>query len=119
MNQQQENILENYKNPQNYGLASFKVTNKAKAYNQVCGDKIEVFLNVENSKIKEISFRAEGCSISIGSMSMLSVELKGMKISDIKKYSYKNLKDLIGIELTPLRIKCAILGLEAVKDALF
>jgi nitrogen fixation NifU-like protein len=118
MNEFQENLLENYKNPKNYGDPIFDVTASAKEDNLTCGDSIEVFLEIENDKLSNISFKAEGCSISIGTMSILSEELKEMSLGNIKELEYNDIQKLIQIELTPSRIRCATLGLEAIQKAL-
>ncbi len=119
MNEFQLNILDNYKNPNNYGGPAFNSNAYASQGNITCGDKIEVFLMLDNVILKDVSFKAEGCSISIGAFSIISEELKNKSIKEILSLDYENfIKPLIGLDLTPTRIRCATLGLDAVQKAL-
>lgn len=118
MNEYQEQILDHYKNPRNYGVPKWKPSTLHKSENISCGDEIEVYLQIDNDLIKEINFTGRGCSISIASASLLSEELRGKKITEIMAFSDDKLKELLGIELTPNRKVCATLSLKAIKDAL-
>ncbi len=118
MNEDQLHLLDHYKNPQNYGDPGFEVTSKSVVENQTCGDKIEVYLNTSEDTLFDLTFKAEGCSISIGTMSILTEELKGKSLEEIRNMSYEDIHELIKIELTPSRIRCATLGLEAVQKAI-
>lgn len=114
----EELILDHYKNPRNYGNPEWSPTHKSKVENAMCGDEIEVFLNVQNDKVVDIRFTARGCSISIASMSLLSDNLKGKSIDEIKHISEVVPKELLGSEISESRLKCVTLGLEAVKSSL-
>lgn len=118
MNPYQEQILEHYKSPLNYGQPDWQPTYTFTLVNLSCGDEITVFLLIEDSKVIDFRFTARGCSISVASTSLLSQKLIGMKISEVEKLTLQSILDLIGIELTITRRKCAYLGLQAVKEAL-
>ncbi len=117
MNIYQQQILDNYHNPVNFGKPS-KHTSSSKKQNLSCGDEIEVYLTIEDGKISSMNFEGEGCAICIASASLLSQYLPGKKIDEIKSMGIEEIKKILGIELTPSRNKCALLSLEAVKSAI-
>ena len=113
----QEIILDHYKNPRNFGELSGG-THEAESFNPLCGDKIRMQLIVEKGKIKDIKFSGVGCAVSTASASMLTEQLKGKKVDKAKATTTKEVEELLGIELGPVRIKCALLPLEVLKKAL-
>lgn len=119
MNDYQEQLLENYHNPKNYGKPEFEYTHSATASNISCGDEITVWLKVNDKNIiSDISFDGEGCSISIATASLLFDYIKGKNISEISKLSEEFITNMIGINLTISRIKCALLSSESLKLSL-
>jgi nitrogen fixation NifU-like protein len=112
-----EHILELYRNPSNYGIIK-DATHKSTEYNSVCGDEITIHLLVKNGKIRDAKFSGSGCVISMVSSSLFTSRIKGMQIEDVKKISKDDILKLLKIKVTPARIKCALLPLEAVKKAL-
>jgi nitrogen fixation NifU-like protein len=114
----QERVLQNYKNPANAGNPSWVPTHTFKLANLSCGDEIEVFLLVKESKIIDFKFNAEGCSISVASASLLSQKIIGMSIEEFQDFTLDNLIELVGIQLSNSRSKCVDLSLQAVKKAL-
>jgi nitrogen fixation NifU-like protein len=117
MNIYQQNILDNYHHPQNSGKPEH-YTHSFKLQNLSCGDEVEVFVNLENGIIKDVHHVSEGCAISIASSSILSEELKGKTIDEVAKLTPEYMLELLGIELTTSRLKCAHLPLQAVQKAL-
>lgn len=113
----EQNIIDNYKNPLNFGKPNV-FTHTAKFANLSCGDEITVYLNIENSKVNDIKFDGSGCALSIATMSILSEKIQSMTLNDILKLEYKDLTDLIGVTPNPARSKCVLTGLEAVRKAL-
>ena len=112
-----EEILQHYQHPRNAGKpATF--THTAKKDNPFCGDEIEVFLMIDNGVIKDIHFVAKGCAISIASASMLSERLCGLRVKRVNELKTTNILKLMKIQLTPTRLKCALLPLEAIQTAL-
>lgn len=116
-----ENILDHFKNPRNYGHLDTPDATFIEN-NPLCGDRIgiEVKLETRNSKfeIKEIRFFGEGCAISTASASMLTEAVRGKKIKFAMRLTTKQILKLLGITLTPNRLKCAILPLEALQKTL-
>ncbi|MDC0437703.1 SUF system NifU family Fe-S cluster assembly protein [Pelagibacteraceae bacterium] len=128
----QEIILDHGKNPRNKGKCE-GYTNDAKAHNPLCGDKIHIYLKLNNEKkIENLSFEGEGCAISLASASILTELTKGKDISFIKKISedflnmIKNktkitlnsltddqmttINSLSGVQKFPMRVKCATMA---------
>ncbi|MCS7317404.1 MAG: iron-sulfur cluster assembly scaffold protein [Candidatus Dojkabacteria bacterium] len=117
MNIKQEEIIEHYKNPNNfYKLDNY--THTYKAVNYSCGDEIEVFLIVKNKKIVKISFIGSGCSISIATASILSDYLVNKYVHNVLLLNVEDVVSLLGIDITVSRRKCAYLPLFAIQQAL-
>lgn len=110
-------ILEHAKHPTHFGNLE-SATHTCKKNNPLCGDNIEVFLEVGNNTIQKISFQGQGCAISQAAMSMLADELEGKSIEYAQNFSKEDIVDMLGIELSPTRLKCAILGRDSIIDAL-
>jgi len=110
-------IIEQYKNPQNTGELE-DPTHKEKLANYSCGDETTVSLVFEKEKVKDIKHHTVGCAICTASASITSEHIKNLTEDEIKKLNKKDILDLLKIEVTPSRLKCALLFLEAVKKAL-
>lgn len=113
-----EHLIELYKSPNNYGTLDEKATHKAMEHNMNCGDEISIELLVKNGIVADAKFNGSGCVMSIVSASMLTDKLKGMKILDVKSLGREDVLKLMKVRLSPARIKCALLPLEALKKAL-
>src|SRR5258708_481325 len=103
-----EIILEHWQHPQNFGViknADFDITD----VNPLCGDEIRVTGKIQNGKLTKIAFFGESCAISRASASLFTEEVKGKKLDLIRKKKEKDVLALLGIDLTPARIKCALL----------
>ena len=116
-----EQILDHYKNPRNFGhLDGADVVREE--VNMSCGDKItiEIILDTVKGKvrIRDIRFRGEGCAINQASASMLTEKVKGMRSRDVMKLKLSDIEKLLGTTLTPSRVKCALLPLEAIHKAI-
>ena len=105
-------IIERYQNPKNRGKIAGVEASEA---NLLCGDKLRVSAEIKGGVIKEIKFDGGGCAISMVAVDMLLDKIKGKKLSEVKKMSGKEIEEMMGVELTPARKKCAYLGLEVVK----
>lgn len=109
--------MDHFKSPENYGcLDDFDCSCELK--NVSCGDVVEVWLKLNKGVVKRFGFEGKGCAISQASVSILSEEIIGMKKDEILDISSDDVVDMIGVELGPTRLKCALLGLSAVKKAL-
>ena len=111
-----DEILDLYKNPRNEGKLDTSI--QAEGDNPSCGDHTQVFIQVENGKIKDIKHQTDGCAISTASLSIASDELKGMSIEKVEGLDRDWMVDQLGIEVSPMRLKCALLGLKTVQKAL-
>ncbi|HLH86152.1 MAG TPA: iron-sulfur cluster assembly scaffold protein [Thermoplasmataceae archaeon] len=106
---QMEIILDNYRNPHNYGRIEDPSV-KLLEYNPVCGDAVELFLKIDGDRISEVRFIGRGCSISQGAASILTDLVKGKSVGDVKKLTKEQFLDIIGLDLGPSREKCALLS---------
>lgn len=117
MNIYQQQILDHYHNPRHFQkLDDF--THTFKLQNLSCGDEVEIYLKVDKNKITDASFQGEGCAISIASASLLTDYLIGQTIAAVKSLSVDKVLELLGIQLTTSRLRCAVLPLEAAQKAL-
>ncbi|MBW2985352.1 SUF system NifU family Fe-S cluster assembly protein [Candidatus Woesearchaeota archaeon] len=112
----QEHILENYKDPMNFGTID-NPTNEKRELNPLCGDDITIRLIINENKVKEIKFTGRGCAISMASASLLTEQVKGKTIKEILKLSQENIMELLMISISPGRMKCATLSLKALQEA--
>lgn len=114
----QENILDHYKNPRNFG----KMENASvhhHEYNPLCGDEIDLYLVIdENRKVVNVKVYSRGCAISQASASMLTEEIKGKSLEELKKLTKENILNMLGIPISPVRLKCALLSLDTLKNGI-
>ena len=113
-----EIILEHYKNPTNAGTLE-NVDAISRDSNPVCGDEIEIQIKFDDGKIENIKFQGQGCAISQSSADILIDVVKNKDVTFIKDLTAENFIKILGIELSPLRLKCALLGLKALKTAVY
>lgn len=113
-----ENILDHFKHPHNF----VKLNNPDLEHhenNPLCGDDLTFQLNLDSSnRISEVGFSGVGCAICLASASMLSDEIMGKTLDEVKRMDRNTILDLLGIELGPVRLKCAMLSLDTVKNAI-
>ena len=114
-----EVILDHYKNPRGHGLIA-DADAEAEGQNPLCGDEVAVSVRfgADGDTIDDVGFEGRGCAISQAATSMLTELVKGRKASEVAALPKEELLDEIGIPLTPVRLKCAILGLGVLKVAL-
>jgi nitrogen fixation protein NifU and related proteins len=114
-----EVILDHYKNPRGHGALDPHHAH-AEGTNPLCGDEVSIFVRfgADGDTIDEIGFEGRGCAISQAATSMLTEMVKGRKASEVADLPKEDLLEEIGIPLTPIRLKCAILGLGVLKVAL-
>ena len=109
-----EVILDHYQNPRNYGVLE-NATLSYEEDNPVCGDHIRLDLVVEGERVTDARFSGHGCAISQASASMLTEEIVGKTLDEIKALDKQFILDLLGIPLGPVRLKCALLSLKVLK----
>ena len=112
-----EYLLDHYKNPHNKGVIK-NADIKKHDINISCGDEVEMYAKVYDGKIKDVKFEGRGCVICMASTSILTDELRGMKLADVSKMGTEDILKLIGLPLTPTRIKCAMLSLVTIKKGI-
>lgn len=110
-----ELILDHYKNPRNKGTLDPNDISYEDD-NPLCGDRIRIDLRVDgDQRVTEVAFNGRGCAISQASASLLTEEIKGKTLEEIKKISKEDILEMLGIELGPVRLKCALLSLKVLK----
>ncbi len=112
-----ENILDHYKHPHNHGTienAEIKFTEN----NPLCGDVVSVNLKLSDHKVEDVKFVGRGCAISQAATSMLTDEVKGKTLEEVKNIKREDVTDMLGIEVGLVRTKCAVLGLIAIKEGI-
>ncbi len=110
-----EVILDHYKNPRNKGtLDPHDFTYEDE--NPLCGDKLRIDVRLDDQqRIKEVAFSGRGCAISQASASMLTEAILGKTVDEVKQLTKDDILEMLGIELGPVRLKCALLSLKVLK----
>lgn len=112
-----EQILEHYKRPHNFGRLA-KPDLEFEDTNPFCGDEQHVTIRLdEEDKVAEVAFEGQGCAISTAATSLLTDELVGKSRQELLRLPKELVLDLLGIEISATRMKCAMLGLKVVKGA--
>ena len=114
-----EVILDHYKNPRGHGVLEHADAT-AEGQNPLCGDEVTISVRFagDGETIEEVGFEGRGCAISQAATSMLTELVRGRSVAEVAVLPKEELLDEIGIPLTPIRLKCAILGLGVLKVAL-
>jgi nitrogen fixation NifU-like protein len=112
-----EQILEHYKRPHNFGRLE-NADLEFEDTNPFCGDEQHVMLRLdEDGRVAEVAFEGQGCAISTAATSLLTDELVGKTREELLALPKEEVLDLLGIEISATRMKCAMLGLKVVKSA--
>jgi nitrogen fixation NifU-like protein len=110
-----EQIIDLYDNPLNFGSldpADFEYEED----NPLCGDVIKIYVRVdEENRISDVRWSGEGCAISQASASLLTEDIKGKTLDEVKAYSKEDVLEMLGIQLSMTRVKCALLALKVLK----
>ena len=112
-----QQILDHYKNPRNYGEIEDPTFSHI-GENPMCGDTIEmdVVLDDDEETIQGVAFRGDGCAISQAAASMLSETLPGTSIAELEEMDRDDVIDMLGVDISPMRVKCAVLAEKVAQD---
>lgn len=113
-----ENILDHYENPRNYGMLEAPDFTYQDS-NPLCGDEIRIDLKMADGKVGQVRFQGKGCAISLASASMLTEMVEGMSLEDLRELNKEEILEALGIPLSPVRLKCALLSLKALKAGVY
>jgi len=110
-------ILEHYRRPHNFGVLDSPSASYEGA-NPLCGDRITMQLTITDGVVADVGFTGRGCAISQASASLLTDEIKGKPVDEVAAFGATDLLDLLGIEISPARLKCAMLSFESLQHLL-
>jgi nitrogen fixation NifU-like protein len=113
-----ENILDHYRNPRNRGTLDEPDVSYEDA-NPLCGDRIRMDFRLRDGRIEQVRFTGHGCAISQAAASMLCEQVEGKSLEDVKRLSRDDVLEMLGIELGPVRLKCALLALKTLKAGVY
>ena len=113
----QDNILDHYENPSHQGTLEHP-TFEIRDLNPLCGDEVRIQARLDADRLAEVRFEGKGCVISLAAASMLMEAVEGKTLDEIKKMERQDMLDLLGVPLTTMRVKCAMLPLRALAKAI-
>jgi len=111
-------LLDHYRKPHNYGTIE-NADVKHEEGNPSCGDQIEITAKVKDGVIEDNKFSGKGCIISQSAASILTDLMKGEKLERVKEFTREDMLENMGIEIGPMRLKCALLALKVLKAGVY
>jgi nitrogen fixation NifU-like protein len=113
-----DELLDHYKNPHNFGeIVDPKIS--IEEYNPLCGDRICIQVKSDKGQVTEAGFTGEGCAISMAAASMLTDYIKGRSLQELKELDGTKVLEILNLsDISPARLKCALLSFEALKKVL-
>jgi nitrogen fixation protein NifU and related proteins len=113
-----DEILEHYRRPHNFGTL-LEPDAAHEGSNPLCGDRITMMLSFSaDGRVADVAFTGRGCAISQASASLLTDEVRGRSLEELERLQASDVLDLLGIEISPARMKCALLSLDTLHNAL-
>lgn len=110
-------ILEHFREPRNHGSLEHPDIHAADT-NPLCGDRVELDLNVHDGRVSEVRFHGRGCAISQASASMLTEKIEGATLDELKAITPHDVLEMLGVEIGPARQRCALLGLRVLHQGI-
>lgn len=110
-----DEILDHYKNPRNTGELD-GITGEGE--NPSCGDTCRIHVQIKEGEIQDLKHETDGCAVSTASASILSQEIQGMNEQEVLELDREWMLEKLGIEVSPMRVKCALLALKTLQEAL-
>jgi nitrogen fixation NifU-like protein len=111
-------ILEHYREPHNFGTLEHPDA-VHEGYNPLCGDRITLMLAIDDAgTVSDVAFTGRGCAISQASASLLTDRVRGKALSEVAQLGRADVLEELGIEISPARLKCALLSLDTLQKAL-
>ncbi len=115
-----ENIIDHGQHPRNFGEPLDPADIEYEDDNPFCGDHLHLTLQLDDQdRVKAVSWQGEGCTISQASASMLGEEIVGKSLDELRSLERQDVLDLLGIPLSPTRLKCALLSLKVLKAGVY
>ena len=111
-----DEILDHYKRPRNEG--SLETDYRAEGENASCGDDTHIYLEIQDGEIQSMKHETDGCAICTAAASILSDEMAGKKTDEVMELDKDWMLEKLGVEISPMRMKCAMLGLKTTQKAL-
>lgn len=118
MNIYQDEIMDHYRNPRNFGCKKMAHNTSSNKRNISCGDELTIHAHIIDGVVSDICFEGVGCALSTASTSLLTGFVKGKGVDEVKQLSANDVLKLLNIQVSSARLKCALLPLEAVHDAI-
>jgi nitrogen fixation NifU-like protein len=113
-----EIILDHYQHPHHHGTLP-DATHSFEDLNPLCGDRVRMDFKIEEGIVRDVKFSGKGCAISQAAASMLTDEIIGKSVDEIKQIDKQAVLDMVGIPLGPTRVKCALLPLKVMKASVY
>ncbi len=113
----QDIVLDHYRSPRNRGELP-PPKKSARVSNPLCGDVLAMDVYVRDGVVQDVRFDGDGCAISVASASLLTEYAKGKSVSDVLAMTKEDIIALVGIEVSPSRLKCVLIALESLQKAL-
>ena len=111
-----DELLDLYKNPRNEGKIEDGVS--AESTNPSCGDETEISVKLDDGDVSDVKHQTDGCAICTASISILTDEIKGLSREEVMELDKDWMLEELGVDVSPMRVKCAVLGLKTVQSAL-
>lgn len=111
-----EHVLDHYRQPRHYGHLP-AANAQASGYNPLCGDVVHVQLQITDDTVAAMTFTGQGCAISVATASLLSDHVVAQSVMAVQHQSLRDIEALLGVTLPPTRIKCGLLALETIQQA--